>query len=217
MANFNNNILCGCRKCNDYSVPMRGCCESCLKEDARDDWFEQRGFARFEPQVVDTTGFKPASREQIAEWAAWLSSPEAAAAHERLALEKKAALNAWGDYKFDPLRMEKHLAGMWPEELPKFTNGPMWTAYVHYGEGQKTLQKSYDSVKKEIKTDEDYDKAEKAYKTLLTHVNTHGQLIREMPKHEHKRPVQTSVAPTHVGRRAARRLQVDSAIAAGSG
>jgi hypothetical protein len=231
--------LCACNKC--FSRSDHFDCHAahrwarCNKVDSYEKMLEERGFARFEPEVEEISAgkapvsreFKPASREQIAELAAWLSSPEAAAAaerlalekkaaHERLALEKKAALEAWGGYKFDPCRMEKLLDGMWPEELTEFTNGPMWTAYVHFGKEQKTLQESYDSVKKNIKTDEDYDVAEKAYKALQSHVNTHGQLIREMPSHEHKKPVKTSIAPTHVGRRAARRLQVDTAIAAGS-
>lgn len=217
------HVLCGCPKCNDDKAPEWWLCQPCLKAAAYEDMLEERGFARFEPVEEISAGcesvmrgFKPASREQIAEWTAWLSSPEAAAASERLALEKKAALRAWGDYKFVPCRMEKHLDGMWPEELPKYTTGPMWTAYVHYGKEQHGLLGFYESVKKEIKTDEDYDTAEKAYKTLLAHVNTHGQLIREMPGHAHKKPVKTVAAATHVGRRAARRaLQVDSAIAAG--
>lgn len=217
MANF-NNVLCGCYQCNDHGVPIRGCCKSCLKADARDDSLKKRGFARFERQVVDIAGFKPASPEQMAEWMAWLSSPAATAAHERLALEKKAALNSWGSYKFDLLRMEKHLDGMWPEEQKKYMIGPMWTAYMHFGNGQQELLKSYDSVKKNIKTDEEYDVAEEAYKTLLQHVNTHGQLISEMPSHEHKRPVKTSVAPPGKGRRTKRRdAEVErSAIAVGS-
>lgn len=214
MANF-NNVLCGCPKCNDDKAPEWWLCQPCLKAEARNNWLEERGFARFEPQVVDIVGFKPASREQIAEWAAWLSSPEAAAAHERLALKKKEALKTWGDYMFVPGKMEDLLESMLSGEKEKYKQGPMWVSYVHFGKEQKTLQESYDSVKKNIKTDEDYDKAEKAYKALLAHVNTHGQLIREMPKHSHKKAVKTSVAATHVGRRAERRARNVSETSSG--
>jgi hypothetical protein len=200
-------VLCGCQKCKDHGVPFRGCCQSCLKEEARDNALEDRGFARFEPLVVNDAGFRPASRSQIAEWTAWLSSAEAAATFERSALKKAAALKDWGDYKFDPLRMEKFLDNyVWPKEHPEYMSGPMWTAYMHFGKEQRELLKSYNLVKKNIRTNEDYNRAEEAHKALQSHVDKHGQLIREVPGCEHKKPVKTSVAPQHVGRRAARRV-----------
>lgn len=198
----------------------------CLRWQAREHMLKERGFARFETvdnsagTVSATREFKPATAAQIAEWSSWLeswmSNPEICAAWERAAQEKKyeniekvyrlrIARRAWTNHKFDVFRMEWLLDGMWPEERKEFMAGPKMEAYVHFGRMQRWLLLFYDSVKENIKTDEDYDKAEEAYKALLHHVNTHGQLIREMPGREHKKPVKAVAAPTHVGRRAARR------------
>lgn len=206
----------------------------CLRWQARTHMLEERGFARFETvdnsagTVSATREFKPATDAQIAEWSSWLeswmSNPEICAAWERAARKRKfedkwkqvmeslnrnildkLARRAWTDHKFDVFRMEWLLDGMWPEERKEFMDSPKMRAYVSFGRMQHMLLRSYDSVKENITTDEDYNEAEEAYKALLRHVTTHGQLIREMPGREHKKPVKAVAASSHKGRRALRR------------
>ena len=122
---------------------------------------------------------------------------------------KRAALmEEWKNCKFEPLSMEKAFQeSVWPQERDEYERGPMVAASRLYAEEQRKLLESYDSVKKNIKTDEDYDYAEERYQAVLEHVKAHGKLLMKVPvpeKREHKKPVEESVAPTHVGRRAAR-------------
>lgn len=163
---------------------------------------EERGYARFEPRPIDA-GFRPATKEQIEEWASWLSTPEAAAAAERVDSLEASAVAAYNNYKFSVKDMEMYVNNMYPDSKSTFLSGRMWLAYTFYAKEQRELLNAYDSATINIKTDEAYDKAEKAHKALLQHVNTHGQLIRELPKHEHKKFVPAS-APPKKGRRAKR-------------
>lgn len=178
-----DTILCGCQKCQVPCAPFRGCFESCLKEDAYDEKLKKRGYARFEPPA-DDAGFIPASQAQIDAWTRWLSTPDAAAAVEFVHCMEQAP--TYSNYKFDVVAMEKHADNLWPGHKEDFLLSSMWLAYQLYMREQHELKKAYDSVKKNIKA---YEAAEEAYKALLQHISVHGQLIREMPKHEHKKLV----------------------------
>jgi hypothetical protein len=185
---MDTTINCGCLKCNVPCAPFRGPFETCLRQDAYEKKLEERGYARFEPLAAMDVGFIPATPQQIAGWASWLSTPEAAHAAELLNFAESSP--AYKTHRFDVVAVERHVDNLFPEEKANFLIGPMWLAYQLYMREQHELKKAYDSVKKNIKTDEAYETAEEAYKTLLQHINTHGQLIRELPEYEHKKPVQ---------------------------
>ncbi len=210
---------CGCAKCypDNYwdpkKVPEFG---QCYKKIAYEAQLEVKAKQRFSPEV-DMTGFKPASREQIAEWQAWLSSSGAAEAHEELIKTTEAAMRAWKDYKFDPVAMEHHVGGMWPAEQAKYKLGPMWTAYDNYGKEQYKLLKAYNAIK-DTKSEKEFDKAENAYNGLMKHIREHGDivLLKDMTK-QHKQPSKAELtAAPKLGRRAARKLRNVSESSSGS-
>lgn len=231
-----DNILCGCNNCNDHGATFHGILDRCLRVLKYENDLWEKGISRLEGKDVKVKKpepvkeFKPASQAQIDGWIEDLKkmkefyeTPEGKAAWETRVKEEAAekvrrakhiedAIKSQETVKFDVLEREKWLnERVWPDELQEYMqNSPTWIAYMHYGKEQNTLLASYLSLKDNIKTNEDYDKAEKAYKALLNHINQHGDLIRDIPKHSHKKPVKTVAAPTHVGRRAARRaLQVE--------
>ncbi len=128
---------------------------------------------------------------------------------------RAALMEEWKNYKFEPLSMEKTFQELkfTPKEREEFEHGPMVAAARLFAEEQRKLLESYDSVKNNIKTDEDYKTAEERYKAVLKHVKAHGKLLMEVPvpeKRDHEKPVEESVAPTHVGRRAARAARRES-------
>lgn len=155
-------------------------------------------------------GFKPASPAQIAEWATWLASPEAASAAQRNSEVEKQGKRDWKNHKFDPVTMERHIHGMWPHERSRFMTGPMYLAYKAFAEEQRIAKEDYVAKAASIKTMEDYDKAEQAYKKLLDHVKDHGEIYK-LPKKTHKKPDEAAPeGPKHVGRRAARKARNES-------
>jgi hypothetical protein len=153
-------------------------------------------------------GFKPASREQIAEWKTWLSTPEAVEAHEKLVQETENAMRTWKDHRFDPVAMEKWFDGLWPADQQKLKEGPMWTAYNNYAKDQYDLLKIYNTIKG-TKSDNEFEGAELAYTNLMKHIRDHGNIVmmNDMSK-KHKQPLkaETVMAPK-LGRRAARKLR----------
>jgi hypothetical protein len=134
------------------------------------------------------TTFKPATTQQLNDWSSWLSSPEAVAAEQRVAALEGVARKMWGTRKFVRSSMESHAAGLWPHERAEFMVGPLWVAYTTFKDEQRALLRAYTSCKTRVKTDADYDAAEDAYTTLLKHMNTHGELLPEPVKHDHKKP-----------------------------
>jgi hypothetical protein len=164
----------------------------------------KRGWKTLKGDLQETT-FKPASKAQIAEWTAWLSSPEAKVAHNALLAEKAMAKDMWKSHKFSVLQMERHLDSMWPMQKAEYKLGTMYMAYTTYADEQNNLLLEYNSVKKNSKFD--CGKVDEAYNALINHINTHGQLIEEIPKHDHKNVSNGSNTPTKVGRRAARRVR----------
>lgn len=191
-------VDCGCLKCSVYCAPTRGCFDYCLREYDYTEKMKARGYARFEDLATMDTGFRPATQEQLDEWTSWLATPDARSAATLVHFEENAPL--YNTYKFDVAAMERHADNLWPEQKSNFLLSSMWLAYQLYMKEQHELKKAYDAVKKNIKTDEAYEKAEDAYKTLIQHINMHGQLIRELPEYEHKRPMLVA-PPTNLRRR----------------
>lgn len=235
------NILCGCQHCKEHGAPTRGILDPCLHVLKYEDDLWEKGISRLEGKDVEVKKpepvkeFRPASRAQIDGWIEdlkkmkeYYETPEGKAAWEKRA-EKEAAeemrrtkhiedaIKSHEECKFDVLDMERRLnERVWPEERPEYMDtDSTWIAYVHYGKEQNALLDTYNTLKNNIKTNEDYDKAEKAYQALLKHINVHLVLIRTIPKKSHKKPVKTSVAPKHVGRRAARRARNSSESSSG--
>jgi len=213
--------MCGCNKCfhKGYFDPkkMPEHLGQCFKKMALEEELFKKSKQRFEPSV-STGEFKPASREQIAEWTAWLSSREAKAAEQRLASMEEAAINKFGETKWDPVKMEHDLLRYVPKKDHDIhvVTDLAWTAYRFYGNEQIGLLKNYKKSSK-VNTKEDYDKAEKAYKALSNHVNKHGQIIEEMPKHIHKMPKDIQHAAPKMGRRASRKAKRELAASTETG
>ena len=150
--------------------------------------------------------FTPASRDQIAMWESWIASPEAAQAIKSVSVMEADAKHAYSSTKFDPVHVARQLNSMFPKDLEKFQSGSYMRAFNIYKMEQLKLLDTYVASSKNIKTSQDYDVAEKAYKTLSTHVNSHGDIIMGVPIKQHKKPNEaTASAPTKVGRRATRR------------
>lgn len=191
---------CGCAKCyphNYWDSKKSLLTSKCYKTIAYEAQLEANAKTRFS-SYIDMAGFKPASREQIAEWTTWLSSSDAIEAEKTVAEQTDAAMRTWRDYKFDPVTMENHIGSMWPAEQKKYKLGPMWTAYDTYGKEQYELLKTYGSVKDET-----------TYNNLMKHIRDHGNIIllKDMSK-KHSEPLKEAVAkaPT-LGRRAARKMR----------
>lgn len=221
------NILCGCQHCKQHGAPFRGILDPCLHVLKYENDMWEKGVSRLEGKDVDVKKpdpikeFRPASRAQIDGWIEDLKkmkefyeTPEGKAEQARREKHIEDAIKTHKNVKFDLVSMEKWLnERVWPEQRPEFmSSNPTWIAYVHYGKEQNTLLSDYNSLKD---TDEDYDKAEKAYQALLRHIGTHGDLIRAIPKKSHKQSVKTSAVPTHVGRRAARHARNASESSSG--
>lgn len=164
---MDTSINCGCLKCNVPCAPSG----TCLRRNAYEEKLEKRGYGRCEELATMDVGFRPATQEQIEDWASWLSTPEAASAAELLHFAANSP--AYETYKFKVAAMEEHLDNLFPEDKANFLIGPMWLSYQHYMKEQYELKKVYDSVKA--------DEVEEAYKAILQHINVHGQLIREIP------------------------------------
>lgn len=187
----------------------------CQKADAYVAMLEARSMDRFKPETT-MVGFRPASEKQIAEWMAWLSSEKAAAAHKRVSSMEETATEAWNNYKFDPVSVEHNFSGMWPGEQTKFKNGPMWTAYTIFGKEQYALLAAYKKATV-VRSKEDYDRAEKAYNSLMKHIRDHGDLVMLDDKSKkHKMPQEIVAAPQKIGRRAARKIRNSSESSTGS-
>lgn len=201
--------MCGCSDCwkhghyDQSKIPDFG---KCFKKNALNDELFEKSKTRFTPSVI-TKDVKRATSEQIAEWAAWLSTPEAKMAETRVTDMTELAKKTWSSHKWDPVKMEQNLLRYVPKHEMKayVLMNPMWIAYQFYGNEQYTLYNNYKTLSQTIKTTGDYDKTEKAYKALSTHVTTHGLIIEEMPKRAHKMPQEKKDAPTKMGRRATKR------------
>jgi hypothetical protein len=190
-----------CSKCNGKDFPTRGCPDYCINKQKYEAQLKDRGYARFEPEATDA-GFRPATKQDIRVWVQYWSSPEGQAAARRVDSMISAAKAAYKSHKFDVLAEEAYKDQyVWPSQMAEYLLSLRWLAYEAFGKEQRELKKTYDSVK-----NGDYDKAEDVFKTLLDHVNTHGQLIREVPKREHKKFIEEPSAHKGVGRRAARKL-----------
>lgn len=203
--------LCGCPVCWDkqsyfhkedaHNHWNKG---SCRKIEAYEAQLETKVKQRFSPAVT-MAGFKPASAAQIAEWTAWLSTPEAAKAHNKVVEMTETAMATWNNHKFNPVAMEHGLAGMWPAEKNKYMRSPMWVAYENYGKEQYELLNAYNKILTNgIKTKEDYIKADKLYKDLAAHINKHGRIITGALEKKHKLPEEKSTEAPKKGRRAMR-------------
>lgn len=202
---------CGCMTCfhkgyyDPKKVPPSG---RCYKAIAYDSVLEQ--LARERIGLAIKPGWKPASSAKLAEWASWLTSKEAAEAAERLSAKESQGKRNWNTYKFNPVAMERHIQGMWPHEQSHFKTGPMYLAYMAFSRKQWSAKEDYVAKAASIKTMEDYDNAEEAYKTLFAHVNDHGDICG-MPKKTHKKPAEaTPEGPKKMGRRAARKARNES-------
>ena len=234
-------ILCGCQHCGQHGAPIRGILDPCLHVLKYEDDLWEKGVSRLEGKDVEVKKpepvkeFRPASQAQIDGWIEDLKkmkkfyeTPEGKAAWETRAKEEadkkkrrekhiEDAIKTHENTQFDIVEREKWLAErVWPEERSDYMNNdPMWIAYMYYGNKQNALLATYNSLKDNIKTNEEFDKAEKAFQSLNKNISAHGQLIRTIPKKSHKKPVKTSAAPTHVGRRAARRMRDSSDSSSG--
>jgi hypothetical protein len=199
-----------CSKCNGKDFPTRGCPDYCINKQKYEAQLKDRGYARFEPEATDA-GFRPATKQDIRVWVQYWSSPEGQAAARRVDSMIAAAKAGYRGHKFDVLSMEGYLDQyVWPSQMAEHFLGPEWLAYEAFGKEQRELKIAYDLVKNNIRTNEAYNKAEEAYKALLSHINTHGQLIREKPNREHKKLIEEKVsAPKELGRRAQRKLNND--------
>ena len=180
----------------------------CERTIAYDKYLDQQ--AKYRLGLEIKPGFKPASPAQVAEWASWLASPEAASAAQRNSEVESQGKREWKNHKFDPVVMERHIHGMWPQERSRFMIGPMYLAYMAFANEQRCAKKDYAAKAASIKTVEDYDSAEQAYKTLLAHVNEHGEIYK-IPKKTHKKPTEVAPeGPKKLGRRAARKARNES-------
>jgi hypothetical protein len=146
--------------------------------------------------------FKPATTLQLNAWCEWLSSPEALKAERQLAHLEKTSREAFATRKFVCKSMEAHCASMWPDEKATFMLSPLWMAYASFKAEQDCLLKTYTSV---CKRTNQCEEAEDAYKNLLKHIHTHGELIDKIPSCPTKKPSQPTNDTPHVGRRAQRK------------
>jgi hypothetical protein len=204
--------MCGCSDCwerngcfDPMKIPNFG---ECFKTMARDKTLREKSRERF--VASNKKGFRPAKPAQIAEWTAWLSSPELAEAQKRVASIEAAAKKIWETHQWDPVKMEQDLLRFVPDEKKQtYTlTSPAWIAYRAYGHEQSSLFYKYNKILSNcVNTKEDYDEAEKAFKALTAHINKHGPIVMEMPEHKHKMPKEQLDGPKKIGRRAARRLK----------
>ena len=200
---------CACRKCgirmNYHDCTKQPPFGYCFKEMAYDKVLEQKAQYLVRPWT-DPKPFKPASRDQIAKWASWLASPEAAKAAKAVSEIETGAKRTYSATKFEPVNIARQLNSMFPKDLEKFQSGGYMRAFNAYKTEQFKLLDNYKKTSKCINTAVDYDTAEKAYKALSSHVNTHGDIIMGMPSKQHKKPDEAVAdAPVKTGRRATRR------------
>lgn len=171
-----------------------------------DDWDAPR--APLVKMEETTKCFKPASSAQIAEWTAWLASSEALAAAETLSVTESQGKSNWDNHKFNTDDIQRHIKSMWPKEQALFMMGPMYLAYMTFLSEQRAAIKDYADKAKNIKTMEDYEKVDEAYKAIVAHINQHGEM-HEIPTKTHKKPTESN-ASNKMGRRAARRARNES-------
>ena len=206
-----NKVYCGCHRCihTDFylknSIPPNG---ECLKENAYEQALWELSRKRFEkipdPYPRVTAEWRAnqacATPEQMKVWMSW-ASPET--------FEKKDnSKKGWETYKFDPVDMEKDL---WKNKFYDAIHmTPKWTAFIEFGKEQYMLYHDYMDFSNSIHTDEDYTKADKKYKELVTHIDRHGHIMWYTLKKNHTLPKHKVVEDAKVGRRQARRLKHDS-------
>jgi hypothetical protein len=208
---------CGCNKCfrgaffDHKKQPPFG---RCYKIMAYDDYLAQE--AKYRLGIAIKPGFKPASSAQLAEWASWLASPEAAAAAKRNSKVENQGKKVYDDYHFNGVEMERYINNLWPREKAEFLIGSKYLAYLAFAKEQQKLINDYVAKAAKVKTIIGYDVAEDAYNTLSDHIKQHGE-IHEKPKKTHTRPTEAKRrTPKKMGRRAARKVRNESETSSGT-
>lgn len=203
---------CGCTLCwksgNYFDNKKFTTClnRHCKKQEAYDEHLKTKSQEHFQTNKDLMDGFKPASREQLKEWATWLETPSATQAFKRLAAEESEIMKTWDNHKWDVVYMEQRYNNMWPKQRSLFEKSAEWKAYMMFGKQQYKLLETYNNTDKLSK------ECEEVFNQLTSHIDKHGQIILERPDNkDHKKFVEqtTETADSKLGRRATRRARED--------